>query len=171
MQKMLVLLILSQLLYGCGGTTDVVKGVTAKKIESIKRGMPMDSVIAILGRPYIISASSTYHTNCSYCGETVTDSTDIKKALNKWKKDTTYCCSLFWDAEENLGITFTYTRPVADTWWYPMLWVHFNSDLTVSSLLAKRYYLFFDDEPIYTIDGDLTVHWLAKKTFYDSFPE
>ena len=64
-------------------------------------------------------------------------------------------------------ITYYYSKPVMFSKNYPMLWVHFDDDLKVCDVYAKRYIYFgADDEGIY---GLAPKQWIDKEVFYKCF--
>jgi len=65
-------------------------------------------------------------------------------------------------------ITYYYSKPVMLSKNYPMLWVHFNQDLKVREVYAKRYIYFgADDEGIYALAKSKSIN---KDLFYKCFP-
>ena len=53
------------------------------------------------------------------------------------------------------GVMYTYTNPVKYSLNYPMLWIHFDKELKVREVYAKRYILFgADDECIYLLNSN-----------------
>ena len=65
-------------------------------------------------------------------------------------------------------ITYYYSKPVRLSKNYPMLWVHFDQNLKVCEVYAKRYIYFgADDEGIYNFAEKQSMN---KKLFYACFP-
>jgi len=55
---------------------------------------------------------------------------------------------------ENKGKTFTYTEKQENKMTFPMLWVHFDKELKVDEVFAKKYFLWgMDNECIYILDS------------------
>ena len=53
------------------------------------------------------------------------------------------------------GFIYTYTNPVKYSLNHPMLWIHFDKELKVREVYAKRYILFgADDECIYLLNSN-----------------
>ena len=172
MQKILILLIVL-VIFSCGSKSNKTEKLTASRIETIKVGTPLDSVIAILGKPTSVDIRWEYNYS-TICAKdfTPTDSIDVIKRINYWKNDTTCKTKEITNSKFlKFRVCLWYTRKVSWVPWTNWLWVHLGSNLTVYHVLAKRYYHFFDDEPIYSTGADETTYWSGKSTFYNTFPE
>jgi len=132
----------------------IADGVTGDKIKEVEKGMPLEEVISILGRPYEINCATRHHNNtCENprieSNISVTKNTDIIYLVDSIYNDTNYCCDFYEETKTRFGkkVTLTYTkRPVLLRGFvsYTMLWVHLDSNYRVSSVYAKRYEGFED---------------------------
>lgn len=103
--------------------------LTAAKIASVRPGMSMEQVEAILGEP-------------------------LERSERVYKS--MYCpCNPEHTCNNVQRFTFTYTRKEAMPSTYPMLWVYFNGRRRVHEVFVKRYTLGGEDEPIYVATQDL----------------
>lgn len=51
--------------------------------------------------------------------------------------------------------TYTFTKPIKFAENYPMLWIHFDNNMKVTQVYAKKYILWgSDDESIYMLDSN-----------------
>ena len=182
------LILLSIIIVNILGTrTDIVNGVNSDKIKKVKPGMTLEQVTSILGLPYKIDASQGLHNfDCKKprhrLSIEINKLTDIKLIVDNFYNDTNYCCEGNKEDMQTKGVTMTYTRPVSFSKYYPMLWVHIDSNYRVYSIYAKRYegFLGLDDLTIYSLSCDFdtltskldyesTKEFINDKVFQDSF--
>ncbi len=124
--------------------SDISGHFRASDIREVKLGDSLEQVLEILGLPYELRALDGKHMSpCAGQKETVQVSadslTDIRQIINATFADTNYCCS---GNEQDLSYkrsTLVYTKPVENTLFYPMLWVHLDSNFKVYLVFAKRY--------------------------------
>ena len=135
----------------------IANGITGNKIKEIRMGMTLEEVISILGKPYEIDYSTRHHNfTCKNprfeLGISVNETTDIIHIVDSIYNDTNYCCDAYEETKIRFGkeVTLIYTKPVRFSKYYPMLWVHLDSNYCVNSVFAKRYE-FMDDICIYSL--------------------
>lgn len=126
-------------------------------IEKIHIGMPLDSVILVLGLPYAFGTDLGDHDLTCKNSRVVSDinmtkGMDIVHCIDSIYQDTNYCCEANRKNMMNIKkhTTLTYTKPLNNLKTYPMLWVHLDGDYRVSSVYAK-YYGIIDDKSIYSL--------------------
>ena len=131
-------------------------------IEQIYIGMPLDSVIQLLGQPYSFNSDLGCHDMTCEHPRAVSDikmrkETDIIHVMDSIYQDTNYCCESNRQAmktiEKNTTLTYTkrpfFLKSILKS--YPMLWVHLDSNYRVSSVYAKYYAA--DDKCIYSLSS------------------
>ena len=140
-----------------GVRSDIANNITGDKIKQVKKGMTLEQVVAILGRPYSINSLNGLHdfsckTPKPRLEMDINNQTNIKAEVEKIYNDTNYCCEGNKEDIQNKFVTLTYTRPVHLSLHYPMLWVHLDSTYKVYSVYAKQYdgILGLDDPCIYS---------------------
>ncbi|MEY4875065.1 MAG: hypothetical protein RL708_214 [Bacteroidota bacterium] len=140
-----------------GVRADIANDITGNKIKQVKKGMTLEQVVAILGRPYSINSLNGLHDiSCrnskSRLEMDINNQTNIKEEVEKIYSDTSYCCEGNKEDLQNKFVTLTYTRPIKLSNHYPMLWVHLDSTYKVSNVYAKQYdgLLGLDDPSIYS---------------------
>ena len=142
-----------------GVRSDIANNITGDKIKAIKKGMTLEQVVAILGRPYSINSLNGLHdisckTPKPRLEIDINNQTNIKAEVEKIYNDTNYCCEGNKEDLQDKYVTLTYTRPVNFSKHYPMLWVHLDSTYRVSNVYAKQYDgLFGLDDPCIYSDG------------------
>ncbi len=131
-------------------------------IEKIYIGMPLDSVVLVLGRPYAFNSDLGCHDlTCKHprfvSDIKMTNETDIVHIIDSIYRDTNYCCEANKESvrknRENTTLTYT-KRPcfiMRIFHSYPMLWVHLDSVYRVSNVYAKYYDA--DDKCIYSLSS------------------
>lgn len=144
-----------------GTRSDLVTGVTGNKIKAIKPGMTLEQVVSIMGQPYQIDASQGLHLlECKKSKARLVIDMDntinIKTVVDNFYNDTNYCCEGNKEDMKNKEVTLTYSRPVKFSKYYPMIWIHLDSNFCVNSIYAKRYdgFLGVDDPGIYGLSSD-----------------
>ena len=132
-------------------------------IEQIYIGMPLDSVVQLLGQPYTFNSDLGCHDLTCEHPHVVSDikmrkETDIIHVIDSIYRDTNYCCQtnreMMRTIEKNTTLTYT-KRPLSlmsILKSYPMLWVHLDSNYRVSSVYAKYYDA--DDKCIYSLSSN-----------------
>lgn len=131
-------------------------------IEQIYIGMPLDSVVQLLGQPYTFSTDLGRHDLTCEHPRAVSDikmrnETDIIHVIDSIYQDTNYCCETnreMMNKEKNTTLTYT-KRPLflmSILKAYPMLWVHLDRNYRVSSVYAKYYDA--DDKCIYSLSSN-----------------
>lgn len=155
---LLLLLLMVNIL---GTRSDLVSGVTGNKLKATKPGMTLEQVISILGMPYQMEASQGLHLlECKKSRDRLVidldNNIDIKATVDNYYSDTNYCCEGNREDMKNKKVTLTYSRPVKFSKYYPMIWIHLDSNYQVSSVYAKRYdgFLGMDDPGIYGSSWD-----------------
>lgn len=127
-------------------------------IEKIHIGMPLDSVVLVLGQPYAFSADLGCHDLTCKNPRVVSDiemtkGTDIVHCIDSIYQDTNYCCEA--NRENMMNIkkhtTLSFTKPMNSLNSYPMLWVHLDGDYRVREVYAKYYGLGLDEKCIYSL--------------------
>jgi len=141
--------------------SNIANGITGDKIKEIKMDMTFEEVISILGKPYEVNYSVGHHSltckNPKLESEiSVNKNTDIIHIVDSIYNDTNYCCDGYEEAKLRFGkrITLIYTKPVQLSKYYPMLWVHLDSNYRVRNVFAKRHE-FMDDICIYSLSWKL----------------
>ncbi len=107
--------------------------LTTSRIISVRPGMTMEQVRAILGEPLDEDSTANYRFYCRCNAERV--------------------CT------EAYHYTWKYTS--ARGWYYPMLWVHFNDRKRVRQVYAKEY-MIMDDRgsmPLTEIRATQRIRW------------
>lgn len=133
-------------------------------IEKIYIGMPLDSVVSVLGRPYAFNSDLGCHDlTCKHprfvSDIKMTNETDIVHVIDSIYRDTNYCCEANKESVRKNGknTTLTYTkRPcfiMRILHSYPMLWVHLDSVYRVSNVYARMAYFGRDDKCIYSLSS------------------
>lgn len=130
-------------------------------IEKIHIGMPLDSVVLVLGQPYAFSADLGCHDLTCKNPRVVSDikmtkGTDIVKCIDSIYQDTNYCCEA--NRENMMNIrkhpTLAFTEKSINVLKpYPMLWVHLDGDYRVREVYAKYYGLGLDEKNIYSLSS------------------
>jgi hypothetical protein len=139
-----------------GYRSDIANGVTGDKIKEIQMGMTLEEVISILGKPYEIESLAGLHDfNCKNpkprLEMSIDENTDIIRIVDNIYNDGNYCCEgNEEDIQRGKRVTLTYTKPVLFSKYYPMLWVHLDSNYRVWNVFAKRYE-FMDDVCLYSL--------------------
>ena len=151
-----------------GYRSNIANGITGIDIKKITLGMPLEQVISILGYPYEIKSLAGLHNfNCKNpkpkLEMNINENTAITHIIDSIYNDAYYCCT---GNEEDIlrgkRVTFTYTKSVSFSKYYPMLWVHLDSNYCVNSVYAKRYE-WFDDICIYSLSHKLDEITLEEK--------
>ena len=131
-------------------------------IERIYIGMPLDSVVLVLGQPCSFSSDLGCHDLTCKQSRNVFDTkmtkeTDIIHVMDRIYQDTNYCCEtnkeMMKTIEKNTTLAYT-KKPfsiMSILKSYPMLWVHLDSNYRVSSVYAKYYDA--DDKCIYSLSS------------------
>jgi hypothetical protein len=141
-----------------GYRSNIANGITGTDIKEIEVGMTLEEVISILGQPYEIHTLAGLHDfSCKNpkprLEMNVDKNTDIVYVVDNIFNATDYCCD---GNEEDIRrgkrVTLTYTQPVRLSKYYPMLWVHLDSNYRVWSVFAKRY-KFMDNICIYSLSS------------------
>lgn len=178
MKRLVLLLFTLSTLYvivNCSRTRqDLSEDITANEVEEIRIGMTLEQVERILGQPYEIhSLSGLHELNCPNpkprLVQEIDSETDIRQIVNAKFSDTNYCCDGNRDDLAIKRVTLTYSKPVWLSKYYPMLWVHLDSNFQVYHVYAKRYEggLGFDDPAIYSLH--YTDKYVNSKLFYSTF--
>ena len=131
-------------------------------IERIYIGMPLDSVVLVLGQPCSFSSDLGCHDLTCKQSRNVSDikmtkETDIIHVMDSIYQDTNYCCEtnreMMKTIEKNTTLTYTkkpfFIMSILKS--YPMLWIHLDSNYRVSSVYAKYYDA--DDKCIYSLSS------------------
>jgi hypothetical protein len=133
--------------------------LTVTGMRGIKLGMKLEEVVYLIGVPYEVSRQGSTHNNT--CKKELQQSASIRnynqlnKSIQLWKQDTSWCCEANKeDRKIRNGYTLDFTKHVylnIDD--YPMVWVHLDSNLSVTQVYAKLYegVLGFDYTEIYTL--------------------
>lgn len=138
-----------------GYRSNVANGITGDEIKKVEMGMTLEQVISILGKPYEINNYNGQHDfSCKtplFLEMSLNDNTDIIHIVDSFY-NAPYCCGACKEDRQLCGkeVTLTYTKPVRLSKYYPMLWVHLDSNYCVRSVFAKRYE-FIDDVCIYSL--------------------
>ena len=131
-------------------------------IERIYIGMPLDSLVLVLGQPYSFSGDLGCHDlTCKQSRDVsdikMTKETDIIHVMDSIYQDTNYCCEtnreMMMTIEKNTTLAYT-KKPfsiMSILKSYPMLWIHLDSNYRVSSVYAKCYDA--DDKCIYSLSS------------------
>ena len=131
-------------------------------IERIYIGMPLDSVVLVLGQPFSFSSDLGCHDLTCKQSRNVSDikmtkETDIIHVMDRIYQDTNYCCKTNWEMMKTIekNTTLAYTKKpfsiMSILKSYPMLWIHLDSNYRVSSVYAKYYDA--DDKCIYSLSS------------------
>ena len=181
--KILTLIILSiigiiLIINFLGYRSNIANGITGDKIKKIQIGMPFEQVISILGRPYEIKSLAGLHDfSCKNpkprLEMNVIESTDIISIVDSIYNDTNYCCDgneedVLRGKEVALTYTKKYTSPIRFFIYYPMLWVHLDSNYCVRSVYAKRYD-WFDSICIYSLLSADGIGFINEELFNKCF--
>lgn len=147
---------------------------TASDVRSIKFGDDLEEVIRTLGHPFKVRSLKGIHDlSCPSPKDMfsleVNTTTDIRSAVHNVFADTAYCCEGNKDDLTDKWCTLVYSKPVELSKYYPMLWVHLDSNFQVSQVFAKRYegILGLDDPAIYSLDSQGV--WENEIVFNDCF--
>ena len=135
-------------------------------IEKIHIGMPLDSVVLVLGQPYAFSSDLGCHDlTCKNprVVSNITKGTDIVHCIDSIYQDTNYCCEAnrenMMNIEKHATLDYTedpsflksiFNSPMFS---YPMLWVHLDKDYRVSNVYAK-YYGLMDEKCVYSLSNN-----------------
>lgn len=167
MKKVFIALALFSLLVmmdSCRDTHANMHAIQYCDIERIYIGMPLDSVVLVLGQPCSFSSDLGCHDLTCKQSRNVSDikmrkETDIIHVMDSIYQDTNYCCqtnrAMMRTIKKNTTLTYT-KRPfslMSILKSYPMLWVHLDSNYRVSSVYAKYYAA--DDKCIYSLSSNM----------------
>ena len=159
----LALCLLLAVMDSCKNTHANRNTIQYSDIEQIYIGMPLDSVVMLLGQPYTFESDLGCHDLTCKQPRMVSDikmtkETDIIHVIDSIYQDTNYCCEsnrqTMKTIEKNTTLTYT-KRPIfliSILKSYPMLWVHLDSAYRVSSVYAKYYNA--DDKCIYSLSSN-----------------
>lgn len=151
-----------------GNRSNIVNGITGFEIKKIEMGMTLEQVISILGKPYEIKNYYGLHDvsckNPIFLETSVDENTDIIHIVDSFFK-ALHCCEDYKEDRQKFDkrVTLTYTKPVCFSKYYPMLWVHLDSNYRVHGVFAKRYG-FIDDVEIYSLS------WKTDTTTLEEIP-
>ena len=151
-----------------GYRSNVANEITGTEIKEIEMGMTLEQVISILGKPYKIENSKGQHDfsckNPNFLETSVNENTDIIHIVDSFFNDTS-CCEAYKEDRQRFGkrVTLTYTKPVRFSKYYPMLWVHLDSNYRVWNVFAKRKD-HIDDICIYSLS------WKTDTTTLEEIP-
>jgi hypothetical protein len=115
--------------------------ITCAQIKQVKVGMSFEQVMEILGKPHEIQATrQVSHTmSCNSLrgvyNVSANSTKNIRDSIERIYKMTSFCCA----SDTRKEATFVYTKKAPLLGSYPMLWVHFDSTITVSSVYAKEF--------------------------------
>jgi len=148
-----------------GYRSNIANGITGTEIKQIEMGMPLEEVISILGKPFEIYNLHGQHDLISckkpkFLEMSVNENTDIIHVVDSFFNDTS-CCDSYKESIQRRGkqVTLTYTKPVCLSIYYPMLWVHLDSNYCVWNVYAKRKD-HIDDITIYSLSWKMdTITW------------
>jgi hypothetical protein len=152
-----------------GYRSNIVNGITGTEIKKIEMGMTLEEVISILGQPYEIHTLAGLHDfSCKNpkprLEMNVNENTDIIYIIDSIFNDADFCCDgNEEDIQRGKRVTLTYTKPVRFSKYYPMLWVHLDSNYRVWSVYAKRKE-FMDGICIYSLS------WQTDTTTWEEIP-
>ena len=133
-------------------------------IKKIHIGMPLDSVIMVLGQPYAFSTDLGCHDLTCKNSRIVSDikmtkGTNIVHCIDSIYQDTNYCCEAnrenMMNIKKHSTLTFTET-PMNTLKSYPMLWVHLDGDYRVREVYAKYYGSGLDEKCIYSLSPSIS---------------
>ena len=130
-----------------------------QEIINLELGSSIDTVISKIGPPLTIEGKWHTHDfkNCNRKNVKIKSNVKNEKHLysiiNRFKRDTTYCCDSFKSAKMTRGLTLTYTnsKSYED---YTMLWIHLDKDYKLVGVYSK-----------------LTDGWDDKKELYKNYSE
>ena len=144
--------------------SNIANGITGDKIKEIKIGMTLEQVISILGKPYeIVNLNGQHDFSCKnpmFLKKIVDKNTNIIHIVDSIFNGTCYCCDDYREDIQRIGkkVTLIYAKKYSTLAtlfiYYPMLWVHLDSNYRVNHVFAKRYE-FFDSICIYSLSGRL----------------
>lgn len=135
-------------------------------VEKIHIGMPLDSVVLVLGMPYTFSSNLGDHDLSCKCPRDVSDikmttKTDFVHFIDSVFHDMNYCCE---QNRKNMKViekhaTLNYTKEPSflksifnsPMFTYPMLWIHLDSNYRVRQVYAKYYGKGRDEKCIYSL--------------------
>jgi hypothetical protein len=125
------------------------KKVTVNRIKAIKLDMSIDQVIDLIGLPYEIKAKWYTHeifrdpasknNHFDVPIKEINKKEDITTQINIWRQDTTYCCQAYKNDQSTRGYTFAYSNHNVSFQDYPMVWIHFDTEIKVDQVYVKRY--------------------------------
>ena len=163
---------------------DVSAGVTAERVEQVRRGMSAVQLLAVLGRPYNVDSykgSGTHSIENCHGAEAnegivnaeVSDTLNIEALFRRATADSSvHKCDIGDFRARDRNTTFTYSRRVSGVGSYPMLWVHLDSTAHVSGVYVKQYTPYFfieDDAVVYSDDAALATnpgrHEIMRRLF------
>lgn len=159
----------------CNRTRQNLSGnITVNDIEKVKTGMTLEQVEHILGRPYKIESLAGLHVlNCPNPKPMLTEEikikSDIRQIVEATFSDTNYCCEGNKEDLQTKRVTLTYSKPVMLSKYYPMLWVHLDSNYRVYHVYAKRYAggIMPGESTIYSLDRE--DEYIIENLFYSTF--
>jgi hypothetical protein len=126
-----------------GYRSNIANEITGTEIKKIEMGMTLEQVISILGKPYEINGLEGQHNfsckNPKSLKMSVNKNTDIIHIVDSLFNETS-CCDSYEEDKQRLGkcVTLTYTKPIRLSKYYPMLWIHLDSNYRVWNVYAKR---------------------------------
>lgn len=153
---------------------DLAGNFTSTEIRQIKIGMSLEEVQQKLGKPYkITSLAGLHNLNCkrqkSQLNKDISEDSDIREIVNHKFSETDYCCGGNKEDLLNKQVSLVYTKPVEFSRHYPMLWIHMDSNFTVTNVFAKQYdgFLGLEDPCIYSLEQEKTIE--NKELFEKNF--
>ncbi len=152
-QKLSIIMIFPLMALSIGCRSDITVGITGDKIKAIYIGMPLKELVDLIGVPYAVSYGSAVHSHdcrrfdfacltkdIGVFQEQLKPGDNITQIFQQTVSFNLSCCEANIRAnDEGGGISFQYTKPVKNSFFYPMIWVGLCNEGLVRGVVVKEY--------------------------------